>query len=154
MLLRTEESASGQSCPPERGIRRAVATISSFSYARSLLTAPARRRSARSPASALRREVPRVVPAEAAVKELPSSRTQERKDVLEIGSGTRCGANGRRIEQAAPRGEEDYARETAAHLDATRADVLVRQAIAREERLALGRAPRGATHSRHRPRRR
>lgn len=72
------------------------------------------------------------MPAEAVVKELPSTRAQEREDVLEIGSGTRCGAKGRRIERASPRGEEDYARETAANLDATRADVLVREAIARE----------------------
>jgi hypothetical protein len=78
------------------------------------------------------REAPRAVPAEAVVKELPSTRAQEREDVLEIGSGTRCGTDGRRIERASPCGEEDYARETAANLDATRTDVLVRQAIARE----------------------
>jgi hypothetical protein len=78
------------------------------------------------------REAPRAVPAEAVVKELPSTRAQERKDVLEIGSGTRCGANRRRIERASPRSEEDHARDTATNLDATRADVLVRQAIARE----------------------
>lgn len=65
------------------------------------------------------RKTPRAVPAEAVVKDLPSTRAQERKDVLEIGSGTRCGANGRRIERASPRSKEDYACEAAANLDAT-----------------------------------
>jgi hypothetical protein len=72
------------------------------------------------------------VPTEAVVKELPSARTQERQDVFEVGGGTRRGAKRRRIERASPRGEEHDARETAADLETTRADVLVRQAIARE----------------------
>jgi hypothetical protein len=52
--------------------------------------------------------------------------------MLEVRSGTRHGAKRRRIERASPHGEEDDARETAADLEATRADVLVWQAIARE----------------------
>ena len=72
------------------------------------------------------------MPAEAVVKELPSARAQEWQDVLEVRGGTRHGAKCRRIERASPRGEEEDARETAADLEATRADVLVRQAIARE----------------------
>jgi hypothetical protein len=72
------------------------------------------------------------VPAEAIVKELPSGRTQEGEDVLEVRGGARGGAKRRRIERASPRGEEDDARETAPDLEATRADVLVRQAVARE----------------------
>lgn len=78
------------------------------------------------------REAPRAVPAEAVVKELPSARAQEREDVLEVRSGTRHGAKRRRIERASPHGEQEDARETAADLEATRADVLVRQAIARK----------------------
>jgi hypothetical protein len=72
------------------------------------------------------------VPAEAVVKELPSARAQEGEHVLEVRGGTRYRAKRRRIEWASPRGEEEDARETAADLEATRADVLVRQAIARE----------------------
>jgi hypothetical protein len=52
--------------------------------------------------------------------------------VLEVRGGTCRGAKCRRIEWASPRGEEKEAREAAADLEATRADVLVRQAIARE----------------------
>jgi hypothetical protein len=72
------------------------------------------------------------VPAKAIVKELASARTQEGKDVLEVGGGTRCGAKRHRIEWASPRGEEKETRKTAADLEATRAEVLVRQAITRE----------------------
>jgi len=78
------------------------------------------------------RETPRAVPAEPVVKELPSTRTQEGEDVLEIGGGARRRAEGRRIERASPRGEEDDAPETADDLDSTRVDVPVRHAIARE----------------------
>lgn len=80
----------------------------------------------------VRREVPRAVPAEAVVEELPSARAQEGEDVLEIRGGARRGAKRRRIERASPRGEEEEARKTAANLEAARADVLVRQAVARE----------------------
>jgi hypothetical protein len=52
--------------------------------------------------------------------------------VLEVRGGARRGAKHRRIERASPRGEEQEARETAADLEATRADVLVRQAVPRE----------------------
>jgi hypothetical protein len=72
------------------------------------------------------------VPAEAVVKELPSARAQEREDVLEVRGRTRHGAKRRRIERASPGGEEQDAGETTADLEATRVDVLVRQAIARE----------------------
>jgi hypothetical protein len=72
------------------------------------------------------------VPASAAVEEFAAARAQERQDVLEVGCGARRGAERRRIERATARGEEDEARETAADLEAARADVLVRQPIARE----------------------
>src|SRR4249919_353452 len=78
------------------------------------------------------RKAPRAVPAEAAVEELPSARAQERENMLEVRSGARRGAERRRIERASPHGEEEDARETAADLEATRADVLVRQTVARE----------------------
>ena len=77
-------------------------------------------------------EAPRAVPASAAVEEFAAARAQEREDVLEVGCGARRGAERRRIERATARGEEDEARETAADLEAARADVLVRQPIARE----------------------
>jgi cold shock protein len=77
------------------------------------------------------REAPRAVPA-AVVEELPPARAQEWEDVLEVRGGARRGAKRRRIERASPRGEEQDARETAADLEATRADVLVWQAVARE----------------------
>ncbi len=66
------------------------------------------------------------------MKELPSARAQERKDVLEVRGGARGAAKRPRIEWASLRGKEKDARETAADLEATRAEVLVRQAIARE----------------------
>jgi hypothetical protein len=78
------------------------------------------------------RETPRAVPAEAVVEELPSARTQQGEDVLEVGGGTRRRAERRRIEWASPQGEEKKARNTAADLEATRADVLVWQAVAGE----------------------
>ena len=77
-------------------------------------------------------EAARAVPASAAVEEFAAARAQERQDVLEVGCGARRGAERRRIERATARGEEDEARETAADLEAARADVLVRQPIARE----------------------
>jgi hypothetical protein len=72
------------------------------------------------------------VPASAAVEELPAAWAQEREDVLEVGCGARPSAERCRIERAAAGGEEDEAHETAADLEAARADVLVRQPIARE----------------------
>jgi hypothetical protein len=78
------------------------------------------------------REAPRAVPAEAAVEYLPPARAQEREDVLEVRGGARRGTKRRRIERASPRSEEEDAGETAADLEATRADVLMRHAVARE----------------------
>jgi hypothetical protein len=103
------------------------------------------------------RKPPFAVPAEAVVKELPPPRTQEGEDVFEVGSGTRRGAKRRRIEWASPRGQENEARETAADLEATRAEVLVRQAITcevedwsceerRESRPARGSGGRACCH--------
>jgi hypothetical protein len=66
------------------------------------------------------------------VEELAAARAQEREDVLEVGCGARPGAERCRIERAAARSQEDEARETATDLEAARADVLVRQPIARE----------------------
>jgi hypothetical protein len=42
------------------------------------------------------------MPVKAVVKDLPSARTQERKDVLKVRGGTRRGAKRRRIEWASP----------------------------------------------------
>jgi hypothetical protein len=72
------------------------------------------------------------MPAAVAVEELEAARAQEREDVLEVGCGARSGAERRRVERAAARGEENEAGETAADLEAARADVSVRQPIARE----------------------
>jgi hypothetical protein len=72
------------------------------------------------------RKAPRPMPAEAAVEELPPARPKERQDVFQVRCGARSGAEGRRIERTAPAGKEDEARETAANLEAARADVLVR----------------------------
>jgi hypothetical protein len=72
------------------------------------------------------------VPTEAVVKELPAAQTQEGEDVLEIGGGTRRRAKRRRIEWPSPRGEENDACDAAGDLEPTRAEVLVRQAVARQ----------------------
>jgi hypothetical protein len=77
-------------------------------------------------------EPPGTVPAKTVVKELASAGTQEGEDVLEVRGGTRRGAERRRIEWPSPRGKEKEARETAADLEPTRAEVLVWQSIARE----------------------
>ena len=69
------------------------------------------------------------MPAEAAVEDLPSARAQERKNVLEVRGGACRGAKRRRIERASPRGEKEEAGEAAPDLEATRGDVLVRQAV-------------------------
>jgi hypothetical protein len=66
------------------------------------------------------------------VEELSSARAQEREDVLEVGSGARRGAKCRWIEGASSRREKEEAGETAGDLEATRGDVLVRQAVTRE----------------------
>ena len=66
------------------------------------------------------------------VEELPSARAKERKDVLEVRRGARRSAECRRIERASPRGEEEDARQAAADLEPTRAEVSVRNAIARD----------------------
>ena len=80
----------------------------------------------------VRRETSRAVPAEAVVKELPATWMQEGEDVLEVGGGTCRGAKRRRIEWASARGEEKDACDAAGDLKATRAEVPVRQAVARE----------------------
>ncbi|MGZ8697295.1 MAG: hypothetical protein ACXWZ1_08050 [Gaiellaceae bacterium] len=90
------------------------------------------------------------------MEEFAAARAQERQDVLEVGCGARRGAERRWIERATARGEEDEARETAADLEAARADVLVRQPIAREMKDRAEqdrREPRPATRWRRRPRR-
>ena len=60
------------------------------------------------------------------MKQFPVARTQEGKEVFEVGGGTRGGAKRGRIEWASPRGEEQDACDTAGYLEATRAEVLVR----------------------------
>jgi hypothetical protein len=64
------------------------------------------------------------------VEELPSARAQEGEDVLEVRGGARRGAERRWIEGASPRGQEQQTRETAADLEAARADVLMGEAVA------------------------
>jgi hypothetical protein len=66
------------------------------------------------------------------VEEFLFARAQERQDVLEVRRGARCGAKCRRIEWASPRGQKEDARETAADLEPTRAEVLVRNAVPRD----------------------
>jgi hypothetical protein len=66
------------------------------------------------------------------VEEFPSARAQERKDVLEVRCGARRSAKCRRIERASPQGEEEDARQAAADLEPTRAEVSVRNAVARD----------------------
>ena len=66
------------------------------------------------------------------MKELPVARTQEGEDVLEVGGRTRRGAKRRRIERASPRSEEKDACDATGDLEVTRAEVLVRQTVARE----------------------
>jgi hypothetical protein len=64
------------------------------------------------------------------VEELVSARTQEREDVLEIrGRAGRC-AERRRIERSTPHGEEGETSQATADVEPTRADVLVRDAVA------------------------
>ena len=65
------------------------------------------------------------------VEEFPSVGAQERKDVLEVRRGTRRSAKCRRIERSSPHGEQEDASEAAADLEPTRAEVSVRNAIAR-----------------------
>jgi hypothetical protein len=72
------------------------------------------------------------MPAAAAVEELPPARAQEREDMLEVGGGARRGTNRRRVERASPHGEEEETHDAAADLEATRPNVLVRHAVARE----------------------
>ena len=68
----------------------------------------------------------------AVVEELSSARAQEREDVLEVRGRARHGAECRWIEGASARGQEQDAGETAAYLEATRAEILMRQAVTRE----------------------
>jgi hypothetical protein len=66
------------------------------------------------------------------VEEFPFARAEERKDVLEVRRRARRGAECRRIERASPRGKKEDARETAADLEPTRAEVSMRKAVARD----------------------
>jgi hypothetical protein len=66
------------------------------------------------------------------VEERSSARAQEWEDVFEVRGGARCGAKCRWIERASSRGEKEEACETAGDLEATRGDVLVRQAVTRQ----------------------
>jgi hypothetical protein len=77
------------------------------------------------------REPARAVPA-VVVEEFPFTRAEEGKDVLEVRRGARYSAECRRFERAASYSEEEDARETAGDLEPTRAEVLVRNAIARK----------------------
>ena len=76
------------------------------------------------------REPARAVPA-VVVEEFPSARAEEGKDVLEVRRGAHCSAECRRIEQASSYGDEENACETAGDLELTRAEVSVRNAVAR-----------------------
>ena len=72
------------------------------------------------------------MPAETVVEELPPTRTEKRKHVLEVRSGACRRTERRGIQGAASQGKEQEAGETAADLEPRRMDVLVRHAIARE----------------------
>jgi hypothetical protein len=64
------------------------------------------------------------------VEELVSARTEKREDVLEVRGGARRCAERRRIERSTPHGKQGETRHSAADLEPTRADVLVRDAVA------------------------
>jgi hypothetical protein len=66
------------------------------------------------------------------MKELPSAGPQEGSDVLEVWGGTRSSTKRRRIERAAPRGEENEACDTGPDLEPSGVEVPVRNAVARE----------------------
>jgi hypothetical protein len=72
------------------------------------------------------------VPAEAVVEELPSTRAEKRKHVLEVRGRARCCTERGGIERASSHGKEQDAGDTAADLEPLRMQVLVRQAIASE----------------------
>jgi hypothetical protein len=78
------------------------------------------------------REGARLVPAEAVVEELSAPGAQERKNVLEVWGRARRGADGRRIERPPSQSQEQDACDAATDLEASRANVLVWQAIARK----------------------
>jgi hypothetical protein len=59
------------------------------------------------------------VPAEPVVKELSSTWTQSREDVLEVRGRTGDSAKGRRIKKAAPRREEHDGRNATTNLEST-----------------------------------
>jgi hypothetical protein len=59
------------------------------------------------------------MPAEPVVKELSSTWTQSREDVLEVRGRTCDSAKGRRIEKAAPRREEHDGRNATTNLEST-----------------------------------
>jgi hypothetical protein len=77
----------------------------------------------------VRTEVTGAMPAVPAVKELAAVRTQPRKDVLEIGRGSRAGSERGRIERPTGQREQSKTEEAAADLEATIGDVLVRHPI-------------------------
>jgi hypothetical protein len=77
----------------------------------------------------VRREATGAMPAAPAVKELAAVRTQPRKNVLEIGRGSRCGPKRGRIERPMAEREQRQTEEAAANLEATIGDVLVRHPI-------------------------
>ena len=77
----------------------------------------------------VRTEAAGTMPAAPAVKELAAVRTQPRKDVLEIGRGSRCGPKRGRIEQSTAEREQRQTEKAAANLEATIGDVLVRHPI-------------------------
>lgn len=66
------------------------------------------------------------------MKELSSARTERRKDVLEIGGGARRSAERRWIEHASNPREQGKACNPARDLEATGADVLMRDAVSQE----------------------
>jgi hypothetical protein len=64
------------------------------------------------------------------VEELVSARTQEGEDVLEVRGRAGSCAERRRIERSTPHGEEGETSQATADVEPTRADVLVRDAVA------------------------
>ena len=64
------------------------------------------------------------------VEEFPSTRAQEREDVLEVGRGARCSPKCRGVKRAPSGSEEEDSHEAAADLEPTRMKVSVRDAVA------------------------
>jgi hypothetical protein len=66
------------------------------------------------------------------MKELRAARSRQAEDVLEVGRAGEDCTHGRRVREAAPRGDETNDRQPAADLEAPVVDVVMRDAVAGE----------------------